>query len=910
MGRTKKQQTKPKKGGRKKGSSMKMTFRNRHPRAAMIITIIIILIIAGAIIAAGVGAAIFFGAFGNELKISKESLKVGFENSTVYDSEGNLIATLSSGTKRKSIKLSEMSEYLPKAYVAIEDERFYDHNGVDIARTGYATVTYLFNKGKSSFGGSTITQQVIKNITQEKDNSSIAGALRKVKEISKAIQVEKYLSKDQILELYLNLIFTAGNDINGVELGSIYYFDKSAKDLSIAECAYMAGINNAPNMYKPFDDFAGKEDPAKAKAEMDDKIKKRTKTVLGKMKELGYISDDQYKQACEETDNGLAFKKGDGAKTTTNVSYHTEAAISQLLDQVMTDNPDMNRDMAEMYLYSSGFKIYTTQNSTIQSILETEIVKPAYHTVGSAQVKNKETGKMEAEKEDSVPTMVIEDYRTGQVVACATATGDKENRTAITKLGYFNYPTEIKKQTGSSMKPIAVIAPGLESGSITGATVFDDCPTSWGSWNPKEWYSGFRGLVNMRWAIEKSANIPNAKALSIILKENGDNYVVDFLKKMDLPDFTDEGLSLSLGGLQHGISPAELCQAYSMIANDGEYITPTYYTKVEDQSGNVVFTPKQEHVQVMSKQNAYIEKNILTAPVTGPEGTAKYCALKGIEVAAKTGTTNDDFDRWLAGFTPYFAATCWYGYNPYNAKVVYGSNPAGLIWDAVMTEIHKDLPNATFEEPEGIIKKSVCKVSGKLAGASCGGSVYTELFTESNVPTEVCSGHSAVAVCNDSHMLATTSCPNVSNVYTSLPEKEIDAPWTSQHSYSGSSGGIPSATCNIHTAGVTALEQATWQAATDAAAAASSGDAAAAAAAQARFEELDRQLQASKAGQPIQPPAANPTPTPQQPTETPQQTTPQTTPETTPQQTPQQPEGQTSGEQPGQGAAQPENTQT
>ena len=906
MGKTKKQKSNTKKGNKKRGSSMKMTFKNRHPRAALIIKIIIILIFLGVIIAAGIGAGVFFGVFGNELKISKESLKVGFENSTVYDSEGNLIATLSSGTKRKSIKLSEMAEYLPKAYVAIEDERFYDHNGVDIGRTAYATATYLFNKGKSSFGGSTITQQVIKNITQEKDNSSVAGALRKVKEISKAIQVEKYLSKDQILELYLNLIFTAGNDINGVELGSIYYFDKSAKDLSIAECAYMAGINNAPNMYKPFADFADKEDPAAAKAEMAEKIKKRTKTVLGKMKELGYISDDQYNQACEETDNGLAFKNGDGAKTTTDISYHTEAAIAQLLDQIMTDNPDMNRDMAEMYLYSSGFKIYTTQNSKIQSVLETEIVKPAYHTVGKAQVKNKETGKMETQNEDSVPTMVIEDYRTGQVVACATATGGKDERTAITKLGYFNYPTEIKKQTGSSMKPIAVIAPGLESGSITGATVFDDCPTSWGSWNPKEWYSGYRGLVNMRWAIEKSANIPNAKALSIILKENGDNYVVDFLKKMDMPDFSEEGLSLSLGGLQHGISPAELCKAYSMIANDGEYITPTYYTKVEDQSGNVVFTPKQEHVQVMSKQNAYIEKNILTAPVTGAEGTAKYCAMKGIEVAAKTGTTNDDYDRWLAGFTPYYAATCWYGYNPYNAKVVYGSNPAGLIWDAVMTEIHKDLPNATFEEPEGIIKKSVCRVSGKLAGASCGGSVYTELFTESNVPTEVCSGHSAVAVCTESGLLATTSCPNVSNVYTSLPEKEIDPPWKSSHSYSGSGGNIPTGTCNIHTSGVTALEQATWQAATDAAAAQSSGDAAAAAAAQARFEELDRQLQASKAGQPIQPsptpaPTQQQTPTPSQPAATPQtvqEPAQQESTSTTPETQPSQPANGSSGEQP------------
>ena len=224
-----------------------------------IFKVILFLIILCGIIAAGIIAGSFVGIFGDELKIDEESLKVGYENSTVYDADGNLLATLSGGTKRKSISLSEMSEYLPKAYVAIEDERFYEHAGIDVKRTAYATITYLLNGGSSSFGGSTITQQVIKNITQEKQNTALAGVMRKIKEISKAIQVEHILSKDQILELYLNLIFVGGDDINGVELGSIYYFDKSAKDLSIAECAFMAGINNSPNAYKPFSDFDGDE---------------------------------------------------------------------------------------------------------------------------------------------------------------------------------------------------------------------------------------------------------------------------------------------------------------------------------------------------------------------------------------------------------------------------------------------------------------------------------------------------------------------------------------------------------------------------------------------------------------------------------------------------------------------------
>ena len=771
--------------------------------------IFIFLIILFAIITAGILVGSFVGIFGDDLKIDEESLVVGYENSTVYDADGNLLATLSGGTKRKSISLSQMSEYLPKAYVAIEDERFYEHAGIDIKRTAYATVTYLLNGGNSSFGGSTITQQVIKNITQEKENTAIAGVMRKIKEISKAIQVEHYLSKDQILELYLNLIFVGGDDVNGVELGSIYYFDKSAKDLSIAECAYMAGINHSPNAYKPFSDFDGDETK---KAEMKDKINTRTKTVLAKMKDLGYINEEQYNTAVGEVDSGLNFKKGESANVTTDVSYHTEAAINQILDQIMEANPDMNRDMAEMYLYSSGFKIYTTQKTDIQNILEQEIVKEQYITSTKYKEKNKETGKEETVVQYSTPTMVIEDHKTGQIVAAATAVGSSEERTAITKLGFFNYPTQIHKQTGSSMKPISVIAPGLETGTITGATVYYDRPTSWGTWKPKN-YDGYRGMLNMRQAIEVSANIPHAKALTNI----GITASVEFCKSVGLPDFSDSGLSLALGGLNIGISPTDLVGAYSAIANDGTYISPTFYTRVEDSEGNIVYEAKQEKRRVMSEQNAYIEKDILKQPVIS--GTATYCAIPGMDVSAKTGTTNDDNDRWLCGFTPYYTATCWYGYE-YNATVKYGNgNPAGRIWDAVMTEIHKDLEDATYTEPDGIVRQSVCRVSGKLPGSGCG-DVYTELFTEESLPTETCEGHGGVTICNDSGLLATGACPNVSVMSSYVPEYEVDPIWSTE----GSTGGaIPTTYCTIHqggggaTSSVTAEDQAAFQAATDAA---------------------------------------------------------------------------------------------
>ena len=282
------------------------------------------------IIGVGVLVGTFFGVFGDELKISEEDLVIQFENSTVYDKDGNEIATLSGGTKRKIVSMEEVNEYLPKAFVAIEDERFYTHRGVDIKRTLAATATFITHAGNSSFGGSTITQQLVKNITTDDEDSGLGGVLSKVKEMAKAIQVEQYLSKDQILELYLNIIFMGGDDINGVALGSIYYFDKDVKDLSIAECAYLAGINHSPNAYKPF-----KED---TDGSIKEKITKRTLTVLSKMEELEYITKEQYEQAKAETEAGLNFKKGEGASVTVDISYHTEAAIEQIKKQLKEEN--------------------------------------------------------------------------------------------------------------------------------------------------------------------------------------------------------------------------------------------------------------------------------------------------------------------------------------------------------------------------------------------------------------------------------------------------------------------------------------------------------------------------------------------------------------------------------------------
>lgn len=771
-----------KKVSKKSTKNTKNKEKKKKSKVGKVIKILIILLLLALIIGSGVVVGVFYNMFGDELTISKDDLVIPYENSTVYDKDGNLIATLSGGTKRKCISLSEMGEYLPKAYVAIEDERFYTHQGVDIKRTAAATLTFVTHAGQSSFGGSTITQQLVKNITNDKEDSDLAGVIRKVKEMSKAIQVEQYLSKDQILELYLNLIFIGGNDINGVELGALYYFNKKPADMSIAECAFMAGINHSPNAYNPFMDT---EDAEKMQKK-NENIKKRTKTVLKKMLELGYINQEQHDGAVAEVDNGLNFQNGDTSPTI-EVTYAVEAALEQILAQIMEER-NMSQSMAETYLYSGGLKIYTTQDSAVQATLEEILKQDKYYT--EATITKKDKSKL---RQTSIPTMVIVDHTTGNVVAATTAVGEKGARSTTTKIGYFNIPTRLRKSTGSSMKPISVIAPGLETGTITAATVYNDAQTSFdnGKYNPKNYYKGFKGLMTMRQAIEISANIPHVKALADIGVDKG----IEFCESVGLPLSGDEGLSLALGGLGNGVTPLEMAGAYSAIANDGTYIKPTFYKYVTDKEENVIIEPQQKVNNVMSKQNAYIAKSILTEPVVGGAGTAKYCAVKGMSTAAKTGTTNDDYDRWLCGFTPYYTAVCWYGYET-NAEVRYGNgNPAGRIWAEVMSAIHKELPNAEFVKPEGVVEVAVCKATGLKASKTCSGT-YTEVFSQDSVP-EACDGHSMAMVCTQTNLLCCQGCPfGEWRYYNTTPPKERDASWSTSGS---TSGAAPTEVCP-HTA--------------------------------------------------------------------------------------------------------------
>ncbi len=753
-------------------------FSARHPKFMMALKIFILMFLLLCVIGAGIIAGVFFGLFGDDFEITKEELTIGTANSVIVDQNGGVVANLSGDEKRKVITLEDMADYLPKAYVAMEDERFYEHNGVDLKRTAGAILHTLL--GDSSYGGSTITQQLVKNITKDDERSGMAGIMRKVREWAKAYQVERMISKDQILELYLNILYVGGEgNLHGVELGAEYYFNKSAKDLTLAECAFMAGINSSPSRYNPFDE-------SKDNTEL---IKNQTKVALNKMKELGYInSQEEYDAAIAEVDNGLPFQKGDIA-TTSSYSYHTEALLDQIIDQLVAEK-GWTEQFAENYVYSSGLTIYSTVDTNIQTQMEEEFKKDKY--IVSGRATNSETG--EKKNDHSQAAMVVIDYKTGNVVGTVGGLGEKTESRGL------NRATQSVRQTGSSIKPIAVIAPGLQEKVITAATAYMDEETNFGgNYIPKNQNGKFSNQsVNIRYFISKSLNIPAIK----IMRELSPSKSIEYLNKMGLSHINadeDSDLSLALGGTTNGATPLEMAAAYSTIANDGVYITPTFYTKVVDSSENTVLTPNQEQTRVISEQNAYIAKTIVQEPVKSG-GTATYCAISGMDVAAKTGTTDDDYDRWLCGFTPYYAAACWFGYDQPETVYYSGNNPAGVLWDNVMTSIHQGLASATFTRPSGIVEQTVCRTTGCLASTGCT-DTYKEIFTQDNIP-EKCEGHGSQTICTESNKVATEYCSQYcavrQNYYGAVLPKEELGLWKPVNGKS-STGNKINEVCTLHT---------------------------------------------------------------------------------------------------------------
>lgn len=561
---------------------------------------------------------------------------------------------------------NEIPQVMKEAIIAIEDERFYQHNGVDIKRTTGAFFGWVKAKltgGQTSYGGSTITQQVIKNITQEKDKT----AARKIKEMLLAVALEKELTKDEILTVYLNLIYLS-NNCYGVEAASNMYYNKSASELELNEAAAIAGITQRPEYYNPF------KNPENTKNKRD--------VVLTKMCELKMISESERDSAISM---GLNLDDNYVEANSRVFSYFTDNLLNEVIEDLQ-DEQGYSKDMAEQLVYSGGLSIYSTVDPKIQNAVESFYENKA----NFPQIKK-----------EAQSAMIIVDPYTGQIKGMAGGIGEKTASRGL------NRATQSKLQPGSSIKPLSVYAPAIEEDIINSTSGVLDGKLTIGDWSPQNSYDGYKGTISVKRAVQISSNTTAVRVLQKLGVDKSYDYLT---KKFGITSLTsgDKDLSpLALGGLTHGITPKEMAAAYSVFANGGIYIEPHSYTKVLDHSGNVLLEKGSKGKRVIKDSTAFIMTDILHDVVNTSSGTGKLAKLSEMPTYGKTGTTQETRDKWFVGYTPYYVGAVWYGFDQPDSINKYGVtyNISAKIWNRVMETIHEDLEVKDFEAPDSVVKQ-------------------------------------------------------------------------------------------------------------------------------------------------------------------------------------------------------------
>lgn len=646
--------------------------------------------------------------------------------SIFYDKDGNQIGSVAGSENRTVVPFSKIPQDLKDAIVSIEDERFYEHGGIDIKRTAGAVVSYVTTLGKGSYGGSTITQQLVKNITNDRDRSP----LRKVREWWRALQAERIMSKDQILEKYLNTIYLGKNSY-GVQTASVTYFGKDVWELNLAECALLAGITNRPAKYDPYNNM---------EASLE-----RQRIILKKMKELEKITEEEYQKAL---DTEIVLKAGT-LKSANKRSYFVDMVMNDVTEDLMAKKK-ISKDEAQKMILNNGLKIYTTMDSKVQAAMDDVYV--TNDATMFAAYKDKEVQPQSA--------MAVVDYKKGHIVGVIGGRGAKEQDMIL------NRATQSPRQPGSSIKPIAVYGPALDAGVIAPSTLIDDVQTTFaGNWTPKNWYKeGFYGRITIRYAVEKSSNIPAVKVLEMIGLDKSYNT----LKKFGISTlaYADKNLApLSLGGLTNGVTAKDMAGAYGAIANGGKYIDTISYTKVVDSKGKIVLENKQSSEQVISPEAAYVMTDVLKGVVS--RGTGTNARLSNMVAAGKTGTTDDDKDKWFIGYTPYYSAAVWMGYDKPQPVTIDTERPKH-IFKKVMDQIHANLTYTDFTRPSGVINANICSSSGLLATEACTATTKSEVFVQGTVPTEQCTVHQVGVVDN---LLEAITAPTEPTAPVTQPEQ-------------------------------------------------------------------------------------------------------------------------------------------
>ena len=771
-------------------------------------------IISIALIVTGLGLGVGFvrGILKTTPQITKDSVHSKGYITTIYDNKGSTIKTLSNhDSNRIYTPLSSVPKNLQHAFIAIEDERYYSHNGIDLY--GIIRATFLGIRNQSlSQGGSTITQQLIKNnvLGIQPEKTTMERLERKIKEQSLALELEKIASKQYILEEYLNAI-NLGEGTLGVQTASQKYFNKDVSELTLSECAVLASITKNPTRLNP---VTHPENNAS-----------RRSLVLQNMLEQHYITKKEYREALSDDVYTRIQKNAAAApaKKTTN-SYFEDALILQVVKDL---KKQLGYDETKAYnaIYSGGLKIYSTQDQQIQKIADsvtndtsnypkaTKIalsyslsaktvsgkdVVYSDHNLLDYMRKNNLGNQLIFTDEASAKTVVTkfkqyilskgetitnESFQTtiqpqismtimnqsnGTVEALVGGRGNKTSDLSL------NRATGTTRQPGSTFKILSAFLPALDKNHMTLATVYEDAPYNYIDTNRpvRNYYKGYKGYSTIREAITNSMNVVSAKTIADVTPKTSFEYLMNLgfstLVSNETTSngnvYTDITQSLSLGGLTYGVTNMELTSAYASIANGGTYQKPVLYTKVVDHNGNILLSNTQKGKRVMKESTAFLLTDAMKDVIT--KGTGKSAKLSSsMAVAGKSGTTSNSYDYWFSGYTPYHTASVWMGYDK-NTNFA-SDNTHKKIGAKVMNEIIKTKQEQTtdFKKPADIVKAKVCKESGKLAIKEVcdhdprGSRVITEYFEKGTVPTQTCDIHVAVEVCKTSDKLATKNCP-------------------------------------------------------------------------------------------------------------------------------------------------------
>lgn len=752
--------------------------KTKNKISIYIFRIIMAFVIVGGFALGGASIGAYFGIIEKAPVLGDIPAFEGSFTSIVYNSAGEEIDRLDAGESREYATMAQIPEAMKYAFIALEDERFYSHDGVDFK--GFARGIYETLTSETPQGGSTITQQLIKNKLGIKRNTIETKlqeqylAITYEKNLAEELGGSKEAAKEQILERYMNIV-GLGSGQNGVQAAALFYFGKDVSELSIAECAAIAATTQSPEAKNPL--------------KHPEANRKRQLVALDNMLEFGYITQKEYDEAVAED----VYSK---IQEVTQISKDRPSFHSYFVDQVfdevskaLQEKYNISPSEASYRIYNGGLKIYTTQDKAIQQIVDDAYMnedlfsKKEFEIAITYEVEirntltNKkksftETGNVKAwedvdafvkGKQDkllgtddeivddvtyAVPQpqsgMVVLDYRTGQVAAIAGGRGVKLTDRA------FNRATNAERQPGSVFKILASYAPAIDLNLITPATVIDDVPfTLKGTngakdWTPRNWWgSSFRGLSTVRMGITQSMNIVTIKNMQNTGIEESFKYLKNF-GFTTLVD-SDKGLPTALGGITHGVTQLEVTAAFGSIANEGVLVKPVFFTGVLDHNGDVLLENVPETTTVLKKTSSFLLTSMMQDVVT--RGTGGRAAFKNVKmpIAGKTGTTSGTNDLMFVGYTPYYAAGVYVGFD--KPKEVKDTTTHLTIWNHVMEKIHQDLEYKEFVRPDGITTAKICTVSGKLAvDGLCdsdprGNKTRTEYFAVGTVPTDYCDVH-------------------------------------------------------------------------------------------------------------------------------------------------------------------------